>query len=78
MEEAFFNGQPASIRKTVEFVSERIASTCVKEIFNEIVPSYKKIALKQLKDVLSVFTVSGLTDEEYLSVVVSLSNLFLI
>lgn len=41
LEEAFFNIQPVSIRKTVDFISERVASACVKEICYEVVPVYK-------------------------------------
>ncbi|CAH0548798.1 unnamed protein product [Brassicogethes aeneus] len=51
LEEAFFNGQPMSTRKTVEFVSERVASTCVKHICNTIVPNFKKNALKDLRKI---------------------------
>ncbi|KAJ8982233.1 hypothetical protein NQ317_013535 [Molorchus minor] len=49
LEEAFFNGQPISVRKTIEFVSERVASTCVKHICNTIVPNFKKSALQELR-----------------------------
>lgn len=46
-----------SIRKTVEFISERVASACVKQICNEIVPPYKKKVLADLKDLLNLFNV---------------------
>lgn len=52
LEEAFFNGQPISMRKTVEFVSERIASTCVKHLCNSVVPNFKKQALADWKKTL--------------------------
>nr|XP_023021263.1 codanin-1 [Leptinotarsa decemlineata] len=52
LEEAFFNGQPSSVRKTVEFVSERVASACVKHICHSIVPAAKKAALQELKSFL--------------------------
>ena len=32
LEEEFFKSQPVSLKKTVEFTSERIASTCVKQV----------------------------------------------
>ena len=42
LEDAFFHGQPSSIKKTVDFVSERVASSCVKYIYNTIIPSVKQ------------------------------------
>ncbi|KAJ8939318.1 hypothetical protein NQ314_011176 [Rhamnusium bicolor] len=57
LEEAFFSGQPISVKKTVEFVSERIASSCVKHICNTIVPSFKKTALEHLKSFLEIWKV---------------------
>nr|CAH7739000.1 unnamed protein product [Callosobruchus chinensis] len=49
LEESFLNTQPISMRKTIEFVSERIASACIKHICSEVVPSYKRQALESLK-----------------------------
>ncbi|XP_060532788.1 codanin-1 isoform X3 [Cylas formicarius] len=49
LEEAFFNGQPASLRKTVEFVSERVASCAVKYICYTLVPEYKQTALDEFR-----------------------------
>lgn len=49
LEEAFFNGQPVSIRKTVDFISERVASACVKYICNTVVSNFKKGAIKEFK-----------------------------
>ena len=49
LEEAFFNGQPTSLRKTVEFVSERVASTCVKYVCHTLVPKHKKLASDKFK-----------------------------
>ena len=42
LEESFFHGQAASVRKTVEFVAERVASCCVKHICSTILPSIKQ------------------------------------
>lgn len=56
LEEAFFNGQPLSLRKTVEFVSERVASACVKHICSAVVPPFKKSALENLRSVLASWT----------------------
>lgn len=55
LEEAFFNGQPVSIRKTVDFVSERISSACVKNICNKIVPEFKKESVREFKKILKGF-----------------------
>ncbi|CAG9831361.1 unnamed protein product [Diabrotica balteata] len=52
IEEAFFNGQPESLRKTIEFVSERLASACVKHMCNTIVPPFKKDASLYIKEYL--------------------------
>lgn len=49
LEEAFLNSQPMSTRKSIDFVSERVASTCIKYVCNKIVPDYKKEALKEFK-----------------------------
>lgn len=49
LEEAFFNGQPASTRKTIEFVSERVASTCVKYIFNNLLTTAQENCLNKLR-----------------------------
>ncbi|XP_018572391.1 codanin-1 [Anoplophora glabripennis] len=56
LEEAFFNGQPLSLRKTVEFVSERVASACVKHICSTIVPSFKKTAVENVRNFLTSWT----------------------
>lgn len=53
LEEAFFNGQPVSVRKTVEFTSERVASACIKHICNVQVPEFKQKAIKELTSILS-------------------------
>ncbi|XP_008194510.1 codanin-1 isoform X2 [Tribolium castaneum] len=53
LEEAFFNGQPISLRKSVEFVSERVASTCVKYVCSVLVPEFKKKSLETFKSMIS-------------------------
>ncbi|XP_058792806.1 codanin-1 [Phymastichus coffea] len=53
LEEAFFHGQPMSTRKTVEYVSERVASSCVKYIYNSLLPierQHNSVTLKSLLD----------------------------
>jgi len=50
LEDAFFNGQPASLRKTIEFVSERVASLAVKYVCHDLVPKAKDMAVRDLKE----------------------------
>lgn len=52
LEEAFFGGQPASTRKTVDFVSERVASTCVKHICNTLLMSSREMNLNIFREIL--------------------------
>ncbi|KZC08720.1 PREDICTED: codanin-1 [Dufourea novaeangliae] len=52
LEEAFFHGQPASTRKTVDFVSERVASTCVKHICNTLLMSSRESNLNTFRKLL--------------------------
>ncbi|KOC68849.1 Codanin-1 [Habropoda laboriosa] len=52
LEEAFFHGQPASTRKTVDFVSERVASTCVKHICNTLLTSSRETNLNMFRKIL--------------------------
>lgn len=56
LEEALFSAQPGSVRKTIEFVSERIASACVKHICHDIVPEFKQRSLEELE---GIFKESG-------------------
>ncbi|XP_053595302.1 codanin-1 isoform X2 [Microplitis demolitor] len=42
LENAFFHSQPRSIKKTVDFVSERVASTCVKYICAFVISTIKE------------------------------------
>lgn len=52
LEEAFFHGQPASTRKTVDFVSERVASTCVKHICNTLLMTSREANLNNFREIL--------------------------
>nr|XP_012154190.1 PREDICTED: codanin-1 isoform X2 [Megachile rotundata] len=52
LEEAFFHGQPASTRKTVDFVSERVASACVKHICNTLLMSSRETNLNNFRKIL--------------------------
>ncbi|XP_046383460.1 codanin-1 [Ischnura elegans] len=48
LEESFFSNQPASMRRTVDFVSERVASTCVRHICNQLLPKAMKRGLSRV------------------------------
>lgn len=41
LEDAFFHGQPRSVRKTVDFISERVASNCVKYLCRSVIRKIK-------------------------------------
>ncbi|XP_001601592.1 codanin-1 [Nasonia vitripennis] len=52
LEEAFFHGQPMSTRKTVEYVSERIASSSVKYICNNLLPIERQVIFQELRNII--------------------------
>lgn len=56
LEESFFHGQPASTRKTVEYVAERVASCCVKHMCNKLLTSVKQ---QGAADVAQLISTSG-------------------
>ena len=41
LEDSFLNMHPVSMRKTVDFVSDRISSACIKLIFSKVMPPIK-------------------------------------
>ncbi|XP_069684614.1 codanin-1 isoform X2 [Periplaneta americana] len=53
LEESFFHGQPASTRKTVEYIAERVASCCVKHICNTLLPRVKQQGSANVEKLLS-------------------------
>jgi len=64
LEEAFFHGQPASTRKTVDFVSERVASTCVKHICNTLLTSSREVNLNSFRKILKHKRIEKDSDEQ--------------
>nr|XP_031827227.1 codanin-1 isoform X1 [Nomia melanderi]XP_031827228.1 codanin-1 isoform X1 [Nomia melanderi]XP_031827229.1 codanin-1 isoform X1 [Nomia melanderi]XP_031827230.1 codanin-1 isoform X1 [Nomia melanderi] len=52
LEKAFFHGQPASTWKTVDFVSERVASVCIKHICNTLLTSSREANLNNFGKIL--------------------------
>ncbi|XP_075222663.1 codanin-1 like protein dlt [Lycorma delicatula] len=46
LEENFFMGQPDSLRRTVDFVAERVASACIKHICSDVIVNLKNEVLK--------------------------------
>lgn len=53
------------MRKTVEFVSERIASTAVKHICHNLVPKAKEAALSDLKSLLKSDNIDQYIDDNH-------------
>jgi len=49
LEENFFHNQPKSLRRTVEYLSERLASNIIKKIRQDIVPSERTSVVEALK-----------------------------
>ncbi|XP_023724523.1 codanin-1 isoform X3 [Cryptotermes secundus] len=64
LEESFFHGQPASTRKTVEYVAERVASSCVKHICSTLLQSVRKQGAKHVSQLISTSTVLSTMNSE--------------
>ncbi|XP_066998513.2 codanin-1 [Anabrus simplex] len=52
LEESFLHGQPGSTRRTMEFVAERVASSCVKHLCNTELPRIKEEALSKVQELV--------------------------
>jgi len=53
LEESFFHGQPASTRKSVEYVAERVTSCCVKHMCNKLLTSIKQQGTADVAQLIS-------------------------
>jgi hypothetical protein len=53
LEESFFHGQPASTRKAVEYVAERVASCCVKNMCNSLLSTIKQQGAADVAQLIS-------------------------
>jgi len=49
LEESFFHNQPKSLRRTVEYLSERLASNIIKKIRQDLVPAERNAVVENLK-----------------------------
>ncbi|XP_076278594.1 codanin-1-like [Lasioglossum baleicum] len=52
LEKAFFHGQPASTWKTIDFISERVASACVKHICNTLLTTSREASISAFEKIL--------------------------
>nr|XP_027218443.1 codanin-1-like [Penaeus vannamei] len=52
LEDNFFHNNPSSVRKTTEFVIERVSSNVIKKIRTKIIPEQREAALEKLKAII--------------------------
>ncbi|XP_042892378.1 codanin-1-like [Penaeus japonicus] len=52
LEDNFFHNNPSSVRKTTEFVIERVSSNVIKKIRTKIIPEQRESALEKLKSTI--------------------------
>ncbi|XP_037795460.1 codanin-1-like [Penaeus monodon] len=52
LEDNFFHNNPSSVRKTTEFVIERVSSNVIKKIRTKIIPEQREAALEKLKSTI--------------------------
>ncbi|XP_042231000.1 uncharacterized protein LOC121872350, partial [Homarus americanus] len=56
LEENFFHNHSTSVRKTTDFVIERISSNVIKNIRTKLIPELRESALEKLKEVIDAAT----------------------
>nr|XP_045619038.1 codanin-1-like [Procambarus clarkii] len=52
LEDNFFHNQHSSVRKTTDFIIERVSSNVIKNIRTKIIPEQRESALEKLKEVI--------------------------
>ncbi|XP_063880733.1 codanin-1-like isoform X3 [Scylla paramamosain] len=53
LEDNFFHNQPTSVRKTTDFVVERVSSNVIKTLRCQVLPSLREAAMEKLKAVIA-------------------------
>lgn len=53
LEEAFFHGQPLSTKKTVEYVAERVSSSCIKYTCSTLLSAERKKNIEEINKFIS-------------------------
>ncbi|MPC13283.1 Codanin-1 [Portunus trituberculatus] len=53
LEDNFFHNQPTSVRKTTDFVVERVSSNVIKTLRCQVLPSLREAAVEKLKAVIA-------------------------
>lgn len=64
LEESFFQNHPNSLKRTVEFVSERLASNVIRSVRQDLVPKQRDKAVNRLKELVKVVSVSPYEGDE--------------
>lgn len=62
LEDNFFHNNPSSVRKTTEFVIERVSSNVIKKIRTKIIPEQREAALEKV--IISYSCIKILADTE--------------
>lgn len=58
LETNFFHNQPVSLKKNVEFVSDRLSSNVIKHVRKSIISSSKQQAIEEVKKIASSLEVT--------------------
>ena len=48
LEDNFFHNQPTSVRKTTDFVVERVSSNVIKTLRGQVLPSLREAAVEKV------------------------------